>query len=302
MHICIFQTGEPLHIDKGDYRPMRCILLADELVEKGHKVTIISSAFFHQRKIHRANTFKKIEIHKNLSIHLIPSLGYKKHIGIMRILDHLLLAYNLNTFLKKRKGFNPDKIFLGFPPIFTSFIFVKWANKKNIPLILDVKDKWPEIFIEPFPSFIKPGVRFLLEPYFFITKYTFRKSNKITSITKAYINWIKGFISDFSNDDKYFVSSLTRKNFTLSKNQHLEGLEFWRNHGISLMDEKYLCFVGSFSKSFNFNLILKIAIKLEQKFPNIKIVLCGSGDQYEILCNKFSQLSNVIIMGEINKN
>ena len=38
MKICIFQTGEPLHIDKGKYRPMRCMLLADKLVENGHKV------------------------------------------------------------------------------------------------------------------------------------------------------------------------------------------------------------------------------------------------------------------------
>ena len=50
MEICIFQTGEPLHIDKGNYRPMRCMLLADSLIEKGHKVKIISTAFFHQRK------------------------------------------------------------------------------------------------------------------------------------------------------------------------------------------------------------------------------------------------------------
>ena len=66
MHICLFQTGEPLHIDKGDYRPMRCILLADKLLEQGHKVTIISSTFFHQRKINRANSFKKIKVNKNL--------------------------------------------------------------------------------------------------------------------------------------------------------------------------------------------------------------------------------------------
>ena len=302
MHICIFQTGEPLHIDDGDYRPMRCILLADKLIENGHKVTIISSAFFHQRKIHRSNTFKQISLNKNLTIHLIPSPGYKKHIGIMRILDHLVLAASLNIFLKLKKDFHPDKIFLGFPPIFTSFIFVKWAIKKNIPLMLDVKDKWPELFIEAFPTLIKPIAKYLLEPYFLTTKYVFRKANKITSITNEYINWIKVFISDFSNDEKYFVSSLTRKIFTLSKSEIFESLKFWQVNGISLMDEKYLCFVGTYSKSFNFNLILKIAIKLEQKFPNIKIVLCGSGDQYEILCNKFSQLSNVIIMGEINKN
>ena len=96
------------------------------------------------------------------------------------------------------------------------------------------------------------------------------KSNKITSITKEYVNWIKEFISDFSNDDKYFVSSLTRKNFTLSQNQILDSLKYWQVNGISLMNEKYLCFVGTYSKSFNFDIVLKIAIKLEQKFPNIK--------------------------------
>ena len=37
MHICIFQTGEPLHIDDGNYRPMRAMLLADKLLENGRK-------------------------------------------------------------------------------------------------------------------------------------------------------------------------------------------------------------------------------------------------------------------------
>ena len=50
MEICIFQTGEPLHIDKGNYRPMRCMLLADSLIEKGHNVKIISTAFFPSKK------------------------------------------------------------------------------------------------------------------------------------------------------------------------------------------------------------------------------------------------------------
>ena len=53
MHICIFQTGEPLHIDEGYYRPMRAMLLANKLLENGHKVTLISSTFFHQRKVFR---------------------------------------------------------------------------------------------------------------------------------------------------------------------------------------------------------------------------------------------------------
>ena len=86
MHICIFQTGEPLHIDEGNYRPMRAILLADKLLENGHEVTIISSSFYHQRKIFRTTGFKSIIPKKNLTINLIPSTGYRKHIGLKRLL------------------------------------------------------------------------------------------------------------------------------------------------------------------------------------------------------------------------
>jgi hypothetical protein len=40
MKIWIFQTGEPLHCDFGNPRPMRAINLANTFVEKGHNVII----------------------------------------------------------------------------------------------------------------------------------------------------------------------------------------------------------------------------------------------------------------------
>ena len=95
MEICIFQTGEPLHIDIGNYRPMRAMLLADELLKEGHQVTIISSSFFHQRKTFRSKSFEKFNVQENLSIILLPSLGYKKHIGFKRLFDHIVLSINL---------------------------------------------------------------------------------------------------------------------------------------------------------------------------------------------------------------
>ena len=50
MNILIFQSGEPLHIDGGNPRPMRAMNLANKLVEKGHTVIILSSRFYHQEK------------------------------------------------------------------------------------------------------------------------------------------------------------------------------------------------------------------------------------------------------------
>ena len=46
---------------------MSCMFLDDNLIENGHKVKIISTAFFHKRKIHRARKFKTYVINENLS-------------------------------------------------------------------------------------------------------------------------------------------------------------------------------------------------------------------------------------------
>ena len=301
MEICIFQTGEPLHIDKGNYRPMRCMLLADNLIEKGHKVKILSTAFFHQRKIQRTRKFKVHKINENLSIYLIPSIGYKNHISLRRVLDHFILAFNLSIFLKRNKNFNSDKFFIGYPPILSSLVLAFWCKKNNIPYMLDVKDKWPEIFLEPFSKNLKPIFRILLEPYYFCTRYVFKNANQITSITEGYINWIKKFCNDKKNDNKYFISPLIRKPISLNIYQNKNATEFWTKKNINLLENKYFCFVGSYSKSFDFDFIFKSANLLYEKFPKVKFIICGSGDQFQKVKNKFQYSPNVHVFGEIDK-
>ena len=53
MLVWILQTGEPLHIDEGNPRPMRAINLSNKLIEAGHQVVLWSSAFSHQGKRYR---------------------------------------------------------------------------------------------------------------------------------------------------------------------------------------------------------------------------------------------------------
>ena len=300
MQICIFQTGEPLHVDRGDYRPMRCMLLADKLIDKGHKVSIISSDFYHQRKVHRTKNFSTFNINSNLSIHLIPSLGYKKHISFRRIVDHFVLAFNLYLFLKKNKIFKPDKFFIGYPPILTSLVLSIWCKKNNIPYMLDVKDKWPIQFLEPFSNRIEKIIRLLIEPYFISSRLVFRNSNKITSITDGYINWIKNF-ANINKKNNCFVSPLIRKPLFLTKEQNDEALASWLKLSLNIKKTRYFCFIGSFTKSFDFNFIYKSAKLLIVKNPKIKFVICGSGDQYKNIIQKFDSCQNVLIFGEINK-
>jgi hypothetical protein len=76
--IWVFQTGEPLHIDGENVRPMLTMNLSNALVQAGHRVVLWSSAFYHQEKRHRSNQYQCIPVSKNLEIRLIPSRGYIK--------------------------------------------------------------------------------------------------------------------------------------------------------------------------------------------------------------------------------
>tara|TARA_X000000950_G_C13918946_1_gene662375 strand:+ start:1340 stop:2518 length:1179 start_codon:yes stop_codon:yes gene_type:complete len=278
---------------------MRAISLANKFIKNGHKVTLITSSFFHQRKQFRSNKSKKIKVNKYLDIILIKSPGYKKHIGLKRILDHILLGFNLNNFLKKNPKFRPDKIFLGYPPIETSLIMVLWAKKLKIPVMIDVKDNWPINFIEPFPKRLKPLIRFSIFPYFFISKYVFKNSQVINSISEEFINWIK----DFSNNPKsrYTITPLVREPIKISKSETKKVIEFWNKKNINLVSSKNFTFVGSLTNSFDFDFIFKSAEFLRRKYPEYNFVICGSGDQFYDLLKKSLVFENIHVIGEISK-
>lgn len=282
---------------------MRAMLLANELIKSGHKVTIISSSFFHQRKSFRSKSSKEINFNKELRIVLINSSGYKKHISLSRILDHIILSLNLQRFLKKNPDFLPDRVFLGYPPIETSFVIIKWAKKNNIPVMLDVKDNWPENFIDPFPKNTKKFVRLLLLPYFKIAKYIFNNANYISSITKSFINWID-LISNNKygiKNTNYLIAPLVREKIFITKKMESQYMKFWKQKDINISCGKYFLFIGSLSNAFDFELIYEISNLLISTHSEYFFLICGTGDKYEKLKSLFENSKNVFLFGEIDK-
>ena len=108
MNIWILQTGEPLHIDQGNPRPMRAMNLANTLIADGHHVVLWSSAFYHQEKRHRCRAAETIHVFPQLEIRLISSPGYQRNIGLGRLWDHAILAINLQKQLQQEKTINKE--------------------------------------------------------------------------------------------------------------------------------------------------------------------------------------------------
>jgi len=291
MNILIFQSGEPLHIDGGNPRPMRAMNFANKLVEKGHNVTLVSSRFYHQEKIQRKNPdFTKIN--EKLSVYLISSPGYKKNVSLSRFYDHIILAINLKKFLKSNEIKKPDVIISGYPPIETAYVLSKWAKQNDLFYILDTKDQWPTIIVESVPKPFRFFARLVLFPMYLMAKYAMRNADINVSISTGFLNWVKSF-SGLSKLNQSKVLPLVAPKINIDKNIYEQSMKWWFDNGIKKNENLKIAFIGSFSRAFNFNPIFEAAKYCEEKGLLIEFILCGKGEQTKRIQHQAQNIKNL---------
>jgi glycosyltransferase involved in cell wall biosynthesis len=303
MNVWILQTGEPLHCDLNHYRPMRAMNLANALINRSHSVTVWSSDFFHQEKRHRTGQFSKITVSERLSICLVPSSGYKKNISPSRLYDHFVLAHNLRSILELSLLANqsqlPDLAFIGYPPIEAASVFINWFHSKGIPTVLDIKDRWPQIFPEAFPKFLRPLARLAFSPYSITAKGLLRKSNYLSSITKtfldSYILYGQRKLSEYDA-----VLPLSSPSYALSASQICQAKDWWMDQGIDLSSHLRFLFVGSLSNAFTFDTLREAFSLLVTHNPKVQLVICGDGEYRTSLIHSFRDTPNVFFPGWID--
>jgi glycosyltransferase involved in cell wall biosynthesis len=295
MNIWILQTGEPLPTDQIDRRPMRATNLSNKLVSAGHNVTLWSSSFNHQEKIQRSCKYKVHSVGDNLEIRLIPSRGYKSHIGIERLIDHAQMAWNLRQLLKHEEAI-PDVAFIGYPPIEIAAVMSKWLKKRNVPILLDVKDLWPSIFIDAFPAMLRPFARVLFHPYFYLAKRTMRDVDGISTMSHSFLSWCLSFINrPKSENDK--IVRLTVSNSEIDTSELNSVKLWWYELGVK-DDSPKLFFTGTFSTAFDFNPIYIAAKEMD----DCQFILCGHGPCLDETRELMKDLPNVVFPGWIDRS
>ena len=101
--------------------------------------------------------------------------------GFSRSYDHWGSSKNLEKFLAERNDF-PDVVFVGYPPIEIAKVMIDYCNRNQIPALLDVKDLWPEIFVERMPAC--PSRRVIFYPYFVAAKTFSRATPNVGTILR----------------------------------------------------------------------------------------------------------------------
>ena len=299
LKVWIIQTGEPLNIDGGSPRPMRAINLANALIAAGHEVVLWSSTFDHIRKNHRYKENTTIEFSDQFTIRLIHSPGYRKNIGLDRLVDHAVFAYQLHKVLLDADLDVPDVGFVGYPPIESSFVIGKWFNKHNVPYIIDVKDQWPHIFLEPFHKSFRPVVKFFLTPYYALSLRAIRGAHGICSMSDQFTDWVCDFVGRRRNERDIAVP-LTAPRVPFSIDALTEARAWWRTQHVDLTNKNRVCFIGSLSNAFDFQIVREVALRCLEKQLNVQFVICGDGNSRAEVADLFLGLRNVVMPGWID--
>ncbi len=299
LRVWVFQTGEPLHIDGENSRPMRAMNLCNALVQKGHSVILWSTDFHHQQKRHRYNENKIIHVSDKFEIRLIKSIGYKKNISLGRLVDHVYLALNLKNKLRFEKNL-PDVAFIGYPPIETASVMARWLKQKGVPTLLDVKDQWPSIFIEALPKSLKNVGRLVFWPYFYFARRAMKDVTGISTMAEGFLDWALG-ISGRCKTNYDGVFPLTVPKGQVSDDELLAAGKWWDEHSVIDDNRPRVFFVGSLSPAFDFKPIYDAASIAQQAGDNVQFIICGEGGSSLEVKSMMTGLSNVIFPGWIDR-
>ena len=297
MRIWLITIGEPLPIDGANERLYRTGILANLLVSREHEVVWWTSTFDHTRKKQRFNIDTSIDINNCFKIKLLYSVTYTKNVSISRIINHYMIA---RKFLRlARLESQPDIILCSFPTIELSLAAMRYGKERNVPVVIDVRDLWPDVIIDLFPKKIRWLVKAALFVFFKNTRNIFKECASIIGVSNGYLQWALSYAGRKRNvNDAVFP--LCYKKPIVTDNQLKDAKFALKNIGID--SSKIICwFVGTFGKTYNLSIVINAARQLnKQGINNIQFVLSGDGENYSKWFKQAEGLSNVVFTGWVD--
>jgi len=298
MRVWLTKLGEPLSID-GKVRLHRTGILAEILAEEGHEVTYWTSTFSHALKKQRYLSTHILHIRENYRTVLLHAPGYQKNVGIARIMHHRRVAKQFAKRLANELA--PDIIFCAFPVVDMISACLQYAKPRNIPVVVDVRDHWPDIFLNLVPKWFQPFARLGLQPAFRANTRIFSAATAITGVSEKQLQWGLAY----AGRPKHYLDQVFHHGYPalkVTEGEKVKAKEVLRTHDIN-PDQFICCFFGAISRQFDLETIISAARQLQnQGIQSIKFVLCGSGSHLEYYRKLAADLQNVVFPGWINQS
>jgi glycosyltransferase involved in cell wall biosynthesis len=293
------QTGEPLPLKNG-VRKMRTAILADELLERGHSVLWWAGAFEHQQKVMISEKDKNFDIFDRYTIRVLRGCRYQKNVSLARYIDHQIVAIKFR--IQANKFPKPDVIVASMPDHLLAYEAARYARKNRIPLIVDIRDLWPDTFLDRFRNIGLYGLgKIALTLDFARLSFLLKCADALVGMSKGILQWGLDKIGKTESlFDKVFYLGYQNNNSRISANAggSLDVPDWLRGRE----EQKIFLFIGTFGVSYELELILDAAKCFEKLGKgNICFILAGTGEKFDLISKKAAGLQNVVLPGWIEQ-
>tara|TARA_A100001015_G_scaffold77007_1_gene85514 strand:+ start:5740 stop:6987 length:1248 start_codon:yes stop_codon:yes gene_type:complete len=294
--IWIIKVGEPLPwlVGEDSNRLWRAGQLAECMRGRGHVVTFWASKFDHYQKRFRLD-FEKTQAN-GIETVLLSSRGYKTNLSFERMMDHRDLA---KSFKENTIGRNtPDLIVVAWPTIELAYTAIHFGISHDVPVVLDIRDCWPDIIYDKAPGLLEWIPRYLFL-YEHMTKFSFKNATALTAVSKGILEWaqLRGAREASASRLDYFFYQ-TQYDFLDAE----DCTEFWHSKGVDLYSREMIRIVwaGSLEPTLDLETCLRaIEVFSTQSESEIEFIFCGSGSMEQRVGELGWRLKNVVFVGQI---
>lgn len=262
-------------------------------------VTWWTSAFDHFGKKFISHDNQSVMIDGGIEIRLSRGCGYRKNISIARIRDQRLLAQKIyeNMCLETEK---PDILICAVPPVEIAASVVRYAKARRIPVLLDLRDMWPDIFVDHAPKIFRPIVRTMIASFFTQAQEAFGSADGLIGITPEFLEW--GVGKARRSVRKWdavlpFAYNSTPPNHAKMKSADV----FWSKYGIVDKNNVFrVCFFGTLGKQFDIPTVIHAAHELNRQNVKTQFVFCGDGERRGRFLSLAGDAANIVMPGWVD--
>lgn len=271
------------------------------LQKKGHSVKIFTSSKIHNTDINmiRDKSLYREEMEDGVEYTFVRSRDYKGN-GMDRVINMMDLPFKtwkaMKRFYKREK---PDVIYTSSPDLFVALFALLFGRKHKIPVVVEVRDLWPESIVEYNGMSRKNPI---IQVLYQLEKWIYKRADQLIFTMEGG----KDYIQDKGWNKMIDLNKINHVNNGVDLKEYINDIEKYQFQDKDLDDPSMfkVVYVGSVRKANNIGLLVRVGKELRKRNNNrIKIIIYGDGTDKEILekeC-KNQNLSNVVFKGKVDK-
>jgi glycosyltransferase involved in cell wall biosynthesis len=271
-------------------------MLTKALVERGHDVVLWTSTFEHVQRFHHFTESQVLRVDERTTVNLMSGRGYHHDHAPSRLLHNRETA---REFLRMAAESNepPDLVFAPVPTLELAESSASYAMAHRLPVVIDVRDRWPDVYLAMFPDWMESQARWILRSEFRRAHRIFSRATGITAVSPSFLRWgLAQAKRDMSASDQVFHIGFPDEGFD-RESLDAQKRTFMTRYGLS-RDDKVIAFAGTFSADRALDKVIEAARHILHRRPsNVWFFIIGDGDGNQRLRDSAKDLPHVVFTG-----